>query len=82
MASMTSNAWRVRRTAVSRFMNQYLIQEGLNGRTAGAHDDCACHSVNCRVFSDILEPCVFPQALEGHGSCSFEDLDKARPIVT
>ena len=63
-------------------MNQYLIQEGLNGRTAGAHDDCACHSVNCRVFSDILEPCVFPQALEGHGSCSFEDLDKARPIVT
>lgn len=41
----------------------------------------ACHSVNYEVFSEIIEPCVFPPALGGHGTCSFADLAKARPLI-
>ncbi|KAK0946479.1 hypothetical protein LTR48_005427 [Friedmanniomyces endolithicus] len=46
-----------------------------------AYHDFACHSVNYEVFSEIIEPCVFPPALGGHGTCSFADLAKARPLI-
>ncbi|KAK1058304.1 hypothetical protein LTR12_001513 [Friedmanniomyces endolithicus] len=46
-----------------------------------AYDDFACHSVNYEVFAEIIEPCVFPPALGGHGTCSFADLARARPLV-
>ncbi|KAK0289426.1 hypothetical protein LTR35_002623 [Friedmanniomyces endolithicus] len=38
-------------------------------------------NVNYEVFSEIIEPCVFPPALGGHGTCSFADLAKARPLI-
>ncbi|KAK3647499.1 hypothetical protein LTR56_007993 [Elasticomyces elasticus] len=46
-----------------------------------AYDDFACHSVNYQVFSDIIELCVFPPSLGGHGTCTLAELGAARPLV-
>ncbi|KAK4556782.1 hypothetical protein LTR86_006353 [Recurvomyces mirabilis] len=46
-----------------------------------AYDDFACHSVSYQAFSDIIEPCVFPPSLGGHGTCTLEDLARVRPLV-
>ncbi|CAN9222641.1 unnamed protein product [Alternaria alternata] len=32
-------------------------------------------------YSALIEPCAFPASLGGKGTCSFEELSKARPIV-
>ena len=52
-----------------------------NKQDGCAYDDFACHSVNYQVFSDIIEPCVFPPSLGGHGTCTLEELGIARPLV-
>ena len=33
------------------------------------------------MLSKLIEPCAFPADLGGKGTCSFEELSKARPIV-
>lgn len=32
-------------------------------------------------MAQIIEPCGFPPALGGYGTCSFADLNQARPLV-
>ncbi|KAF2120112.1 hypothetical protein BDV96DRAFT_485845 [Lophiotrema nucula] len=50
-----------------------------------AIDDFACHCINYNVYSDLsssLNPCAFPPALGGSGTCTLAELGQARPIVS
>ncbi|CAN9296096.1 hypothetical protein CUC08_Gglean011064 [Alternaria sp. MG1] len=46
-----------------------------------AEHDFACHCIDYSHYSALIEPCAFPADLGGKGTCSFEELSKARPIV-
>ncbi|KAH3973569.1 hypothetical protein HBH69_224250 [Parastagonospora nodorum] len=46
-----------------------------------AYDDLACHCVNYANYTSIIEPCAFPAALHGNGTCTMSDLLTARPII-
>ncbi|KNG48427.1 hypothetical protein DDE82_002125 [Stemphylium lycopersici] len=52
-----------------------------NNADGCAPDDFVCHCVNYTVYSDLIEPCAFPAALGGQGTCTLEELAKARPII-
>ncbi|XPS95476.1 hypothetical protein M3J09_004766 [Ascochyta lentis] len=42
-----------------------------------AENDFACHCVNYTTYSNLVEPCAFPPS----GSCTFELLGPARPVI-
>ncbi|KAI4696778.1 uncharacterized protein J4E88_000956 [Alternaria novae-zelandiae] len=68
---------------LSKWMPKCLhqCQEKANHADGCAPDDFTCHCINYSVYSAAIEPCAFPAALGGKGTCSFEELGKARPIV-
>ncbi|KAK3215899.1 hypothetical protein GRF29_8g1445855 [Pseudopithomyces chartarum] len=47
-----------------------------------AYNDFVCHSINYQAYSDLIEPCAFPAAIGGNGTCTLEELNAVRPIVT
>jgi hypothetical protein len=63
-----------------------------------AYNDFVCHSINYQAYSDVsisftgkrtgtnpgqlIEPCAFPPAIGGNGTCTLEELNAVRPIVT
>jgi hypothetical protein len=49
----------------------YVLNLGLSTAFTGHH----------LISLQKIEPCAFPAALGGKGTCSFEELSKARPIV-
>ncbi|KAG9190811.1 hypothetical protein G6011_08899 [Alternaria panax] len=68
---------------LSKWMPKCLhqCQEVANKKDGCAPDDFTCHCINYSVYSALIEPCAFPAALGGKGTCSLEELGKARPIV-
>ncbi|KAF2725866.1 hypothetical protein K431DRAFT_259611 [Polychaeton citri CBS 116435] len=60
----------------------HSAQNEANSKDGCDYDDFACHCINYQVFSDIIEPLVFPPSLGGTGNCSLEDLGKARPVIS
>ncbi|KAH7061987.1 hypothetical protein BKA63DRAFT_527211 [Paraphoma chrysanthemicola] len=59
----------------------HSCQDEANARDGCAPDDFACHCVNYSVYSDLIEPCAFPAALGGTGTCTLAELGVARPII-
>ncbi|CAG5182500.1 uncharacterized protein ALTATR162_LOCUS10191 [Alternaria atra] len=56
-------------------------QEYANKHDGCAFDDFTCHCINSSVYSSKIESCAFPPDHGGKGTCSSEELLKARPIV-
>ncbi|CAI9636489.1 hypothetical protein GT037_003681 [Alternaria burnsii] len=59
----------------------HKCQDEANKADICAEHDFTCHCINYSHYSALIEPCAFPAALGGKGTCSFEELSKARPIV-
>ncbi|KAF1834750.1 hypothetical protein BDW02DRAFT_497573 [Decorospora gaudefroyi] len=60
----------------------HACQAEANSKDGCAPDDFACHCVNYTVYSDLIEPCAFPPALGGSGTCTLAELGQARPIIS
>ncbi|KAF2721198.1 hypothetical protein K431DRAFT_268991 [Polychaeton citri CBS 116435] len=59
----------------------WKAQKYANNHDGCAYDDYTCHCANYQVYSDIIEPLVFPPSLGGKGTCTLDELSKARPVL-
>ncbi|OAL48136.1 hypothetical protein IQ07DRAFT_622658 [Pyrenochaeta sp. DS3sAY3a] len=59
----------------------HQCQADANKADGCAEDDFVCHCVNYTEYSNLIEPCAFPPELGGHGTCTVEELGKARPVI-
>ncbi|KAF2829180.1 hypothetical protein CC86DRAFT_345707 [Ophiobolus disseminans] len=59
----------------------HSCQAAANAADGCAPDDFACHCINYTVYSDLIEPCAFPAALGGNGTCTLAELGIARPVI-
>ncbi|KAF2032732.1 hypothetical protein EK21DRAFT_60539 [Setomelanomma holmii] len=56
-------------------------QANANAKDGCVPDDFTCHCINYTVYSDLIEPCAFPPALNGTGTCTLAELGAARPVI-
>ncbi|RMZ66466.1 hypothetical protein GMOD_00001802 [Pyrenophora seminiperda CCB06] len=66
----------------------HTCQDSANMADGCAPDDFACHCINYSVYTNtlsnafkLIEPCAFPPAKGGKGTCTSDELKAARPVV-
>ncbi|KAL6709346.1 hypothetical protein ACN47E_001753 [Coniothyrium glycines] len=57
-------------------------QDAANKADSCAEDDFVCHCINHTIYSDLIEPCAFPPALNGTGTCTLAELGQARSVIS
>ncbi|KAH7128467.1 hypothetical protein B0J11DRAFT_578673 [Dendryphion nanum] len=74
---LTTEMWNSR---IPKCLHQCQIEA--SKKDCCAFDDFACRCANTQVFSDFIEPCAFPPAMGGSGTCTIPELLQVRPMVT